>query len=98
MGDGGAVKELLKAVEGHVRSGSIQFHRLSLIETEMVTPESKIGPNPGVPGSAPATKPRLHWRCAGQKKSQSTSGLKMVVVKSDINRKKPFSLTRGPAL
>ena len=45
----------------------------------MATPEPENGPNRGVLEFAPATKPRQHWGCAGQKKSQSTSGLKIVV-------------------
>jgi len=50
----------------------------------MAPPEAEIGPNRGVLEFAPATKPRQHWGCAGQKKSQSTSGLKIVVEKRRI--------------
>ncbi len=45
----------------------------------MAPTEAEIGPNPGVLEFAPVTKPRQPWGCAGQKKSQSTSGLKIVV-------------------
>ncbi len=45
----------------------------------MATLKPENGPNHGWLEFAPATKPRQHWGCAGQKKSQSTSGLKIVV-------------------